>query len=65
MPMNSRTIAAVLLASAAFAAPVSANTIGTVSALNQNVDGTPPQAATRELVIGEAPELADPEVADG
>ncbi|MEM7545352.1 MAG: hypothetical protein AAF367_07435 [Pseudomonadota bacterium] len=46
-----------LLASAALIAltapATSANTIGAVSALNQDVDGTPPEADTRLLVLGD------------
>ncbi|MEL7466497.1 MAG: FecR domain-containing protein [Pseudomonadota bacterium] len=52
--MKSKTLslAAMLLASTTLAAKANEN-IGTVSALNQDVEGTPPEAQTRELVIGD------------
>ena len=55
MPKTSLTATAALgfLAAAALAAPVAANTIGAVSALNKDVDGTPPQEQPRQLTLGD------------
>ena len=35
------------------AAPATANTIGSVAAVNQDMEGTPPNAARRNLPLGE------------
>ncbi|MEL6793625.1 MAG: FecR domain-containing protein, partial [Pseudomonadota bacterium] len=47
------SLAALMLATTALATAQAETNIGTVSALNRNVDGTPPQAETRTLVIGD------------
>ena len=49
-----RSILLATVAVAALTGPIQANQIGSVAALNSDVDGTPPAATTRQLSIGES-----------